>query len=165
MWNEECGMRNALTNLHDIWDEEAMTRKNVVQEKSFAFALQIVKLSRRLRLDRRELIPSGQLIRSGISIGANIEEAIAAQSKRDFLAKMSIAMKEARETLYWLRIFHESGLANSPEVTMLLQECRELTNLPSSITLTTRQNLQANKRVSSPDAMNSSFHIPHSTLG
>ncbi len=158
-------MRNALTNLHDIWDEEAMTRKNVVQEKSFAFALQIVKLSRRLRLDRRELILSGQLIRSGTSIGANIEEAIAAQSKRDFLAKMSIAMKEARETLYWLRIIHESGLANSPEVTTLLQECRELTNLLSSITLTTRQNLQANKRVTSPDAMNSSFHIPHSTLG
>ncbi len=142
-----------------------MTRKNVVQEKSFAFALRIVKLSRHLQLDRRELILSGQFIRSGTSIGANIEEAIAAQSKRDFLAKMSIAMKEARESHYWLRIVCESGLANSPEVTTLLQECRELMNLLSSITLTTRQNLQSNKRVSSPDGRNSSFHIPHSTLG
>ncbi len=119
----------------------------------------------RLQFNRRELILSGQLIRSGTSIGANGEEAIPAQRKRDFLAKMSIAMKEARTTLFWLRIIHESGLANSPEIITLLQKCRELTNLLSRITLTTRQNLRSNKRVSSPNAMNSSFHIFHSTLG
>lgn len=152
---------------------------NIVQEKSFAFAVDIVKTSRRLQLDQREWVLSKQLIRSGTSIGANIEEAIAAQSKKDFLSKMSIALKEARETHYWIRLIAESGLANSPELTTLLKQCRELMNLLSSITLTTRHNLQSNKRGSSPDSVNSSLHIanskltdkhstfiiPHSTLG
>ncbi|TLY19169.1 MAG: four helix bundle protein, partial [Nitrospirae bacterium] len=75
-------------------------RRNVVLEKSFAFAVGIVKTGRRLQLDRREWVLSKQLIRSGTSIGANIEEAIAAQSKKDFLSKMSISLKEARETHY-----------------------------------------------------------------
>ena len=80
--NEECEMGNVLA------------RRNVVQEKSFAFAVGIVKAGRRLQLDRKECVLSKQLIRAGTSIGANIEEAIAAQSKKDFLSKMSIALKE-----------------------------------------------------------------------
>ena len=88
MRNVECEMRNELA------------RRNVVLEKSFVFAVGIVKTARRLQLDRREWVLSKQLIRSGTSIGANIEEAIAAQSKKDFLSKMSIALKEARETHY-----------------------------------------------------------------
>jgi four helix bundle protein len=159
--------------------DSKQSRSNVVQEKSFAFAVDIVKTSRRLQLDQREWVLSKQLIRSGTSIGANIEEAIAAQSKKDFLSKMSIALKEARETHYWIRLIDESGLANSPELTTLHKQCRELMNLLSSITLTTRHNLQSNKRGSSPNAVNSSLHIsnskltkehstfiiPHSTLG
>lgn len=86
MRNVECGMRNELA------------RRNIVLEKSFDFAVGIVRTARRLQLDRREWVLSKQLIRSGTSIGANIEEAIAAQSKKDFLSKMSIALKEARET-------------------------------------------------------------------
>ena len=90
-------------------------RRNIVLEKSFAFAVGIVKTGRRLQLDRREWVLSKQLIRSGTSIGANIEEAIAAQSKKDFLSKMSIALKEARETHYWLRVIRNSGLSNGVE--------------------------------------------------
>ena len=74
-----------------------------VKEKSYAFALLVIGVARDLQ-KRKEFVLSGQLLRSGTSIGANIEEASAAQSRRDFIAKMSIASKEARETDYWLRL-------------------------------------------------------------
>jgi hypothetical protein len=86
VWNEECEM--GLGDCHMLNEELEMgndsARRNVVQEKSFAFAVGIVKAGRRLRLDRKEWVLSKQLIRAGTSIGANIEEAIAAQSKKDF---------------------------------------------------------------------------------
>jgi four helix bundle protein len=107
---------------------------------------------------------SKQLIRSGTSIGANIEEAIAAQSKKDFLSKMSIALKEARETHYWLRVIRESGLANGAEAEAHIPECQELVRLLSSITLTTRKNLESTPRSRSVDSPNSTFHTPNSTL-
>jgi four helix bundle protein len=87
---------------------DASTRDNIVQQKSYAFALSILKLARGLQLEQKEWVLSKQLLRSGTSIGANIEEAVAAQSKRDFLSKMSIALKEARETHYRLRILKDS---------------------------------------------------------
>ena len=125
-------------------DESA--RRNVVLEKSFVFAVGIVKTGRRLQLDRREWVLSKQLIRSGTSIGANIEEAIAAQSKKDFLSKMSIALKEARETHYWLRVIRDSGLSNGAEAEEHIPPCQELIRLLSSITLTTRENLETTQR-------------------
>lgn len=76
---------------------------SVIQEKSFQFALQVIQLYRELQ-NEREYVLSKQLLRSGTSIGANVEEASAAQSRNDFIAKMSIASKEARETCYWLRL-------------------------------------------------------------
>lgn len=78
-------------------------KNNPIKERSFNFALSIVKLYKILQ-EKNEFIISKQLLRSGTSIGANIEEASAAQSKKDFLHKMSIASKEARETSYWLRL-------------------------------------------------------------
>jgi four helix bundle protein len=141
------------------------SRRNVVQEKSFDFALEIIRLSRRLQSDRTGSLLSRQLVRSGTSIGANIEEAIAAQSKKDFLAKMHIAMKEARETHYWLRLICKSGLTTTPEIDALLRHCAELVTILGAITLTTRRNLTLNKSLSSSDYDNSSFHIPHSQLG
>jgi four helix bundle protein len=125
-------------------DESA--RRNIVLEKSFAFAVGIVKTSRRLQLEQREWVLSKQLIRSGTSIGANIEEAIAAQSKKDFLSKMSIALKEARETHYWLRIIRDSGLADGVKAEVHIPACQELVRLLSSITLTTRKNLGTTPR-------------------
>ena len=141
-----------------------LARRNVVLEKSFVFAVDIVKTGRRLQLDRREWVLSKQLIRSGTSIGANIEEAIAAQSKKDFLSKMSIALKEARETHYWLRVIRDSGVANGVEAEAHIPACQELVRLLSSITLTTRENLGTTTQARRVDHHNSTFHTPNSTL-
>jgi four helix bundle protein len=141
MWNEKCGILNEKYGM-----KNELARRNVVLEKSFTFAVGIVKTGRRLQLDRREWVLSKQLIRSGTSIGANIEEAIAAQSKKDFLSKMSIALKEARETHYWLRVIRDSGHANGVETEAHIPECQELIRLLSSITLTTRENLGTTSR-------------------
>jgi four helix bundle protein len=144
--------------------ENELARRNVVLEKSFAFAVGIVKTGRRLQLGRREWVLSKQLIRSRTSIGANIEEAIAAQSKKDFLSKMSIALKEARETHYWLRVIRDSGLANDTETETHISICQELVSLLSSITLTTRKSLGTTPRAQRVDRHNSTFNTPNSTL-
>ena len=81
---------------------------NPVKEKSFSFAVRIIKLAKWLRKNNHFEL-SQQIIRSGTSIGANVEEALAGQSRKDFIAKMAIASKEARETNYWLRLFVQSG--------------------------------------------------------
>jgi four helix bundle protein len=86
-------------------------KESIVQQKSFQFSLKIIVLYKKLQKDK-EFIISNQTLRSGTSIGANIEEALAGQSKRDFTAKMSISSKEARETKYWLRLLKESELTN-----------------------------------------------------
>src|SRR5262245_58659383 len=161
MKNVEFGMRN----LNEEWEMgTTLAKRNVVQEKSFAFAVGIVKGSRRLQLDRKEWVLSKQLIRSGTSIGANIEEAIAAQSKKDFLAKMSIALKEARETHYWLRVLRDSGLITEMETEAHLPACQELVRLLSSIPLTTRENLKTTARARGVTHKNSTLHTPHFTL-
>ncbi len=82
---------------------------NPIREKSYAFALTTIKLCQQLRT-RQEFAIAQQLLRSGTSIGANVEEAQAAQSRRDFAAKMAIASKEARETHYWLRLISDARL-------------------------------------------------------
>lgn len=109
-------------------------------------------------------MPSKHSVRSGTPIGANIEEAYAARSEMDVLAKISLAMKEARETHYWLRILRQSDVMNDPEVDALLQACREFLNLLSSITIRTRQNLKATTRTPSATTQNSSFDIAHPSL-
>lgn len=80
-------------------------------ELSFEFSLKIIELYKRL-VEKKEFVLSKQLLRSGTSIGANVEEAIAAQSRRDFISKMAIASKEARETRYWLRLLDKSKLVD-----------------------------------------------------
>ena len=81
-----------------------MDSKSVVADKSFAFAVRIVKLYKYLCDEKKEYVLSKQLLRSGTSIGANIQEGLNGQSKRDFLMKMNISLKEASETQYWLRL-------------------------------------------------------------
>lgn len=106
-------------------------RDNIVQKKSFEFALAVIRLYKELQ-DKREFVLSRQLLRSGTSIGANVEEANAGQSRRDFLAKMSVASKEARETKYWLRLLQKSNLVDvdvSPEVTQVEELIRILTSI------------------------------------
>ncbi len=83
--------------------------ENTVQIKSYAFAIRMVRLYQHLSKEKKEFILSKQLLRSGTSIGANIEEALGGSSKRDFKAKMNIAYKEARETKYWLKLLKDTG--------------------------------------------------------
>jgi four helix bundle protein len=112
-------------------------KQSIVQQRSFEFALEVINPYRGL-IDGREYVLSKQLLRSGTSIGANVEEASAGQSRNDFLAKMCIASKEARETRYWLRLLQESQLVNV-DVTRHLQMADELIRILTSIVKTTKE--------------------------
>ena len=103
-----------------------MQRKDVLREKSFAFAVRIVKFAGWLREDREEYILSKQVLRSGTAIGALISEAAYGQSKADFVARMTIALKEANETLYWIRLLHAAGLIEEQMSGSLLTDAEEL---------------------------------------
>ena len=107
-----------------------------VREKSFEFALQVVEVYKVLR-ENREFVLARQLLRSGTSIGANIEEAIAGQSRRDFLSKMSVALKEARETRYWLSLLQHARLVDL-DLESQLTKVEELIRLLSAIVKTTK---------------------------
>jgi four helix bundle protein len=113
------------------------------REKSFSFAVKIVRLSKVLS-ESHEYALASQIVRSGTSIGANIEEAEAAQTKKDFIAKMSIASKEARETLYWIRLLTESEVIKFDFKT-LKSDCEELVRILTSIVKTSQQNLYTNQ--------------------
>tara|TARA_Y100001968_G_scaffold323739_1_gene361911 strand:+ start:7962 stop:8342 length:381 start_codon:yes stop_codon:yes gene_type:complete len=97
-------------------------RDNIIRSKSFDFALLIIELYKQM-LKEREYVLSKQLLRGGTSIGANIEEAGAAISRKDFIAKMSISAKEARETFYWLKLIEKSQIVKI-EVSELLEKIR-----------------------------------------
>jgi four helix bundle protein len=112
--------------------------KSIVQEKSFEFSLKIIKIYQSLN-KKNEFVLSKQLVRSGTSIGANVEEALAAQSRRDFLSKMSIASKEARETRYWLRLMSASKIGEE-NYSELLGKIEELIRMLTSIVKTTGKN-------------------------
>lgn len=115
-----------------------MKKENIIQTKSFDFALQIIKLYMQL-VKHKEFVISKQLLRSGTSIGANMEEALAGFSKKDFVYKMSISSKEARETRYWLRLLKHSKLTDS-NLGPYLQEIEQIINILTSIVKTTQKN-------------------------
>ncbi|ARV06816.1 four helix bundle protein [Polaribacter sp. SA4-10] len=117
-------------------------KESIVQKKSFEFSLKIISLYKKLQLEK-EFVISNQILRSGTSIGANIEEALAGQSKRDFTAKMSISSKEARETKYWLRLLKESELTHL-DVGSLILDIHELIRILTSIVKTSQINLTKN---------------------
>jgi four helix bundle protein len=111
---------------------------NVVQTKSYTFSLHVVRLYQSITNGKRNQILLGQLLKSGTSIGANVEEAIGAQSRRDFYAKLYIAYKEARETHYWLRLLGDSGHLEPKITREMLEECNELLRIIGSILKTLR---------------------------
>jgi four helix bundle protein len=113
---------------------------NVVRNKSYAFALRIVKAYQFLNREQREFVLSKQVLRSGTSIGALIREAEHAQSKADFINKMNIALKEANETEYWLILLKDSGYIDEKSFTSIHEDCQELIRLLASIVKTTKQN-------------------------
>src|SRR5512135_1105145 len=100
-------------------------RKSLIQEKAYAFALTIIELYR-LLMKKNEYVMSKQLLKSGTSIGANVEEALAGQSRPDFLSKMSIASKEAREANYWLRLLRDSGVIEQKYLEKPLTDSEEI---------------------------------------
>lgn len=108
---------------------------NPVRDKGYRFALKPIGVHREL-IGTGGFLLSKQMLRAGTSIGANIEEALAGQSRRDFIAKMSIASKEARECKYWLRLLLDSKLAASERISPLIADCDELTRLLASIVKT-----------------------------
>ncbi|MGI8893497.1 MAG: four helix bundle protein [Bacteroidia bacterium] len=110
----------------------------MILERSFDFALRIIELYKQL-ITEKEFILSKQLLRSGTSIGANVEEATAAISKRDFAHKMSIASKEARETRYWLRLLDKCSLVHL-DFTQHLNEIEQLINIITAIVKTSQGN-------------------------
>lgn len=118
--------------------EELRVQKPDIAERSFRYSLRIVKLYRELQKDGTGRVLGKQLLRAGTSIGANVHEAQAGQSRADFIAKMSIAHKEARETTYWLRLIRESGLVPSARLADLCNETDQLIRILSAILLSTK---------------------------
>ncbi len=112
-------------------------KENVIQEKSYLFALKIVALCKTLR-ERNEYELAGQLLRAGTSIGANVEEAIGGASKRDFVAKMNIACKEARESNYWPRLLCDSDTCPTLDIAEIIRDSEELKKILHSIVKTSR---------------------------
>ena len=115
-----------------------MKQDNVVQIKSYAFAVRIIKVYKHLSEGKKEFVLSKQLLRAGTSIGANIEEAIGAQSDKDFFAKLAIAYKEARETHYWIRLLADTSYFTREESESLLLDADELLKIIGSIQKTIR---------------------------
>ena len=115
-----------------------MKKNNIVQQKSYAFALKIVDLYKFLCTSKNEYVLSKQILKSGTSIGANIEEAIGGQSRKDFYAKLSISYKEARETHYWIRLLTDSNYIDKEKSNELLKDTEELLKLIGSILKTIR---------------------------
>lgn len=111
-------------------------KDNIILNKSFEFALQIIELYKQMKV-QNEYVLSRQLLRSGTSIGANVEEATAAISKKDFTAKMSISSKEARETRYWLKLIDKSNLVNV-NIKPHLNEVEQLINIITAIVKTSQ---------------------------
>jgi four helix bundle protein len=116
-------------------------KENLVKEKAFEFALISIPLYKEL-LKNNEYVLSKQFFRSATSIGANVEEATAGYSKKDFGAKMSISSKEARETLYWLKLIEAGNFVDGYDLTILREECERLIRILTSIVKTSQSNIK-----------------------
>ena len=118
--------------------KEQQANRNIIQAKAYNFVLSIVGLYKQMK-SQNEYVLSKQLVRSGTSIGANVEEASAAQSRKDFISKMSIASKEARETNYWLRLLRDSNLCSDINYGEQIEKSEEIIRILTAIVKTTSQ--------------------------
>ena len=128
------------------WKEQygAMARENLIRDEAFSFALQIMDLAKTLR-QKKEYELNSQLWRSGISIGANVEEAQAGQSRADFMAKMTIASKESREALYWLRLADKGKIISSEEIAPVREQGERIVRILTSIVKAARASKDQSK--------------------
>ena len=122
-------------------EPQKISNLGVLEDKTYSFALRIVKAHQYL-IDKNEYILSKQLLRSGTSIGANCREATFAQSKQDFVSKLSIALKETNETIYWMELLHDSGYISNDSFKSIHKDGLEILKLLVSIIKTTKTNLQ-----------------------
>ena len=118
-----------------------MKTDNVIQTKSYAFAVSIVKTYQFFVEEKKEYVLSKQLLKSGTSIGANTEEALGGQTDKDFYTKFNIVYKEARETHYWLRLLRDTNILNKEQANRLLTDCEEILKIVGSITKTLKSKL------------------------
>ena len=117
-----------------------LMKESIIKIKSYHFSLNVIKLYQNLQIEK-EFVVSKQLLRSGTSIGANVEEALAGQSKRDFIAKMSISSKEARESKCWLRLLNDSDLTRI-SVSKLLDDVEEIIKILTAIVKTSQESIK-----------------------
>ena len=120
-----------------------MEKENTVKFKSRQFAIDIINLYKELVENKKEFVLSKQILRSGTSIGANIVEAEAGISKKDFLAKMYISFKECCETEFWLDIMHETDYVDDKTFNDLMPKCSELNKMLSAITKSTKESFES----------------------
>lgn len=110
-----------------------MKKDNIILDKSFDFAVRVVNLYKHLTAEKKEFVLSKQLVRSGTSIGANVSEAVRAQSTADFIAKLSIALKEANETEYWLKLLYKTEYLTKKEYESISKDINEIIAILVSI--------------------------------
>jgi len=115
-------------------------KENLILEKSYKFAVRIIRLYQFLKKDKNEYELSKQILRSGTSIGSNVEEAIGGSSRKDFAAKLGIAYREARETRFRLRLLHDTDYIEKKLFDSLLNDCEELLRIIRSIQVTLKKN-------------------------
>lgn len=125
-------------------DNGKLRMENIVKDKSFAFALRIVKLAKFLQMEKKEFVLSKQVLRSGTAIGALIREAEHAQSKADFINKMSIALKEANETDYWIELLHQADILSKESYQSIHPDIQELLKLLVTIVKTSKKTNNTN---------------------
>ena len=117
-----------------------MKKDNQIADKSKAFAIRIIRLYKYITSEKKENILSRQILRSGTSIGANVREALSAQSTADFIAKMQIALKETSETEYWLELLEETEYIPKEAGKSMHEDCEELLKMITAILKTTKDN-------------------------
>ena len=126
--------------INDFNDSGFEMKENIIKDKSFAFAVRIVRLYKHLKDDKKEFVLSKQILKSGTSIGTMVREAEHAETKADFIHKMAIAQKEANETIYWLELLNETEYLSEVEFKSINEDATEIIKLITSIIKTTKNN-------------------------
>jgi four helix bundle protein len=121
-------------------------KENIIEQKSFKFAVRIINLYKFLQENNKEYVISKQILKSGTSIGANVNEALSSESSSDFIHKLCISAKEVRETSYWLRLLYETQFIDEKAFDSIHTECLELLKILNSIILTTKNNQEQKRK-------------------
>ncbi|MGD9590018.1 MAG: four helix bundle protein [Pyrinomonadaceae bacterium] len=122
--------------------DNAKTGQDVLADKTYAFARRAIKLYRHLLVEHKEYVLSKQILRCGTSIGANVAEANQAQSKPDFVSKLSIGLKEAVETNYWLRLLRDEQFITAKQAGSMISDCEEIIRILTASIKTAKRNLK-----------------------